>query len=210
MAFPFGTSQKIDVAYAIAQATRMTYVGELGWELMVPTEFAQSLYVAIMVAGKDFDIANAVYHALNSLRQEKAYRHWGHDITDEETPVEAGLSFSVDFTKASFNGKARLVAQKENGVTKRLVQFALEDEKYMLYHNEPIWRDDKIVGHLTSAMFGHTVGAACGMGYISQPEPVTAEFVKAGSYEIEVATVRVPARASLRGFYDPKSERVRM
>jgi len=209
-AFPFGTSQQIDVAYAIAQATRMTYVGELGWELMVPTEFAQGLYDAIMDVGKDFDIANAGYHALNSLRQEKAYRHWGHDITDEETPVEAGLRFAVDFKKESFNGKERLVQQKADGVNKRLVQFALEDENYMLYHNEPVWRDDAIVGYLTSAMYGHTVGAACGMGYVVQEQPISADFIKSGMYEIEVATVRVPARASLRGFYDPKSERVRM
>ena len=209
-AFPFGTSQKIDVAYTRAQATRMTFVGELGWELLVPTEFAQGLYDAVMDAGKDFDIANAGYHALNSLRQEKGYRHWGHDITDEETPVEAGLSFAVKLDKESFNGKARIAQQKADGVTKRLVQFALEDENYLLYHNEPIWRNDEIVGYITSGMFGHTIGAAVGMGYITQPEPVTAGFVKAGRYEIEVATKRVPARASLRPLYDPKSERVRM
>ena len=209
-AFPFGTSQLIDVAYTRAQATRMTYVGELGWELLVPTEFAQGLYDAIMDTGKEFDIANAGYHALNSLRQEKAYRHWGDDITDEETPVEAGLRFAVDFDKEAFNGKERLLRQKADGVPKRLVQFALEDENYLLYHNEPIWRDNEMVGYISSGMFGHTLGAAVGMGYVNQPEKVTADFVKSGSYEIEVATVRVPARASLRPFYDPKSERVKV
>ncbi|MBV7330913.1 FAD-dependent oxidoreductase [Chloroflexi bacterium TSY] len=208
-AFPFGTSQEIDVAYARARATRMTYVGELGWELLVPTEFAQGVYDAITDVGRDFDLMNAGYHAMNSLRQEKGYRHWGHDITDEDTPVEAGLRFAVKFEKERFNGRERLLQQKTDGVNKRLVQFALEDENYLLYHNEPVWRDNEMVGHITSAMFGHTIGAAVGMGYIHRPELITADFVKAGHYEIEVATVRVPARASLQPLYDPKSKRVK-
>lgn len=208
-AFPFATSQEIDVAYAKARATRMTYVGELGWELLVPTEFVQGVFDALLDAGKQYDLTLAGYHALNSLRQEKGYRHWGHDIGDEDTPVEAGLGFAVDFGKADFHGRERLLKQKTGGVKKRLVQFKLDDDQQLLYHNEPIWRDGVMVGHITSGMFGHTLGAAVGMGYVSHSDGVTAEFVNRGSYEIEVATVRVPARASLQPFYDPKSERVR-
>ena len=211
-AFPFGTCQEIDLGYARVKATRMTYVGELGWEINAPTEFAQHLYDAIMEAGADLGVVNAGYHAMSSLRIEKGYRHWGDDITDEETPIEAGLRFAVDFDKPTFNGRDVLLAQRENGVAKRLVQFALEDENYLLYHNEPIWRNGVMVGYITSGMFAHTIGSAIGMGYVKNGDegtPVTAKWVREGSYEIEIANVRVPARASMRSFYDPKSERIR-
>ena len=191
----------------------MTYVGELGWEITAPTEFAQGIYDALMEAGEEFGVVNAGYHAMNSLRIEKGYRHWGDDITDEDTPVEAGLRFAVDFSKEEFNGRERLLDQKENGVSKRLVQFVLEDENYLLYHNEPIWRDGEMVGYISSGMFGHTMGGAIGMGYVKvgdTGEKVTAKYIKAGSYEIKVAGVRVPARASLRPWYDPKSLRTKM
>ncbi|MEZ4515156.1 MAG: FAD-dependent oxidoreductase [Chloroflexota bacterium] len=210
-AFPFGTSQEIDLAYARVRATRMTYVGEMGWEINAPTEFAQGLYDAIMAAGEEFGVVNAGYHAMNSLRIEKGYRHWGDDMTDEDTPFEAGVGFAVALGKAGeLNGRSRLQQQKEQGVTKRLVQFALEDENFLLYHNEPIWRNGEMVGYIASGMFGHTIGAAIGLGYVKNGgEIVTADFVNNGRYEIEVANVRVPARASLRPFYDPKSERVK-
>lgn len=209
-AFPFGTSQEIDVAYAKARATRMTYVGELGWELLVPTEFVQGVFDALLDAGKAFDLTLAGFHALNSLRQEKGYRHWGHDIGDEDTPIEAGLGFAVKFDKAAFHGRERLLAQKQAGVNKRLVQFKLQDDQHLIYHNEPIWRNGVMVGHITSGIFGHTVGTAVGMGYVKHSGVVTADFIHSGSYEIEIATVRVPATASLQPFYDPKSERVKM
>lgn len=209
--FPFGTSQEIDVAYARVRATRMTYVGEMGWELNIPTEFTLGVYEALLEAGKEFDLVHAGYHAMNSLRIEKGYRHYGHDISDTDTPIEAGLGFAVKLEKESdFNGRERLMQQKRDGVRKRLVMFALEDDQPLLYHNEPIWRDDAIVGYITSGMFAHTIGAAVGMGYVNHSEPVTADFIKSGRFEIEVATKRIPARASLRPFYDPKSERVKM
>ena len=207
--FPFATSQEIDIAYAKARATRMTYVGELGWELLVPTEFVQGVFDALIDAGKAFDLKLAGYHALNSLRQEKGYRHWGHDIGIEDTPIEAGLGFAVKFDKAAFNGRERLLQQKNEGVKRRLVQFKLQDDQHLIYHNEPIWRNGVMVGHMTSGMFGHTLGAAVGMGYVKHSEVVTADFVNSGSYEIEIATVRVPAIASLQPFYDAKSERVK-
>lgn len=208
--FPFATSQEIDVAYAKARATRMTYVGELGWELLVPTEFVQGVFDALLDAGKAFDLTLAGFHALNSLRQERGYRHWGHDIGVEDTPMEAGLGFAVKFDKPAFNGRERLLQQKQEGVKKRLVQFKLQDDQHLIYHNEPIWRNGVMVGHITSGMFGHTVGAAAAMGYVTHSEAVTAEFINSGSYEIEIATVRVPAVASLSPFYDPKGERVKM
>ena len=208
-AFPFATSREMDIGYARVRASRITYVGELGWELYIPTEFAVPVYDRILAARPD--ITHAGFHAMNGLRLEKAYRHWGHDITDEDTPLESGLGFAVAWDKqGGFTGRDALLRQKETGIQKRLVQFALTDPAPLLYHNEPIWRDGKQVGYLTSGMYGHTVGSALGMGYVNNPEGVTADFIKSGSYEIEVAGVRYKATASLSSFYDPKSERVKM
>lgn len=209
--FPFGTSQEIELHYAKVRASRITYVGELGWELYIPTEFAALVYDQLIEKGADFGLRHAGYHALNSLRMEKGYRHWGHDITVDETPIEAGLSFAVSFDKNDgFIGREALLRQKEQGVKKRLVQFALEDCEPLIYHNEPIWRDNQIVGYLTSGMFGYTCGRSIGMGYVENEDGVTADFIRAGTYEIEIACERFTAQASLRPFYDPKSERVRM
>jgi 4-methylaminobutanoate oxidase (formaldehyde-forming) len=147
---------------------------------------------------------HAGYHALNSLRIERAYRHFGHDITDEDTPWEAGLGFAVKLDKpGGFIGREALVRQRETGVTKRLVQFQLRSPEPLLYHNEPIWRGDAIVGFVRSGMYAHTLGAAVGLGYVS------ADGIAADAYEIEVAGVRQAALASLRPLYDPKQERIR-
>jgi glycine cleavage system T protein len=204
---PYGFSREIDIGYARVRATRLSYVGELGWELYIPTEMAQHVFDVITQAGGAFDLKMTGYHALNSLRIEKAYRHWGHDIGDEDTPLEAGLGFAIAWDKPDgFIGRDALLRQRDQGVRKRLLQFQLSDASKMLYHNEPIWRDDAIVGHITSAMFGHTLGAAIGLGYVTlEPgdDPLT------GSYEIEVAGVRVPATATLRPFYDPMSARLK-
>ena len=211
-AFPFGTGREIEIGYAKALALRMTYVGELGWEIYLPAEFAQDIYDKIIDAGADHGLKLAGMHALNSLRLEKAYRHWGHDITDEDSPLEAGLGFAVKFDKkGGFIGRDALLKQKENKVLKRrLVQFALDDPQPLLYHNEPIWCGGKIVGDLTSGMYGHTIGTCLGMGYVSCEEGVSKEFLESNSFEIEVAGERYPARPSLTAFYDPKSKRVRM
>ena len=208
-AFPFASSQDIDFADAMLRAVRITYVGELGWELHIPTEFAQSIYDAIISVGKAFELQHCGYHALNSLRIEKGYRHWGHDMADEDTPLEAGLGFAVCFDKGAFLGSEALFGQKQYGVKKRLVQFALEDAKALLYHNEPIWRDNEIVGFVTSGMFGHTIGAAVGLGYVNHTDGITPEYIESGQYEIEVAGKRIPARASLQPIYDPKNERIK-
>jgi 4-methylaminobutanoate oxidase (formaldehyde-forming) len=165
-----------------------------------------------MEVGDEHGLKQAGMHALNSLRLEKAYRHWGHDIADEDTPLEAGLGFAVKFDKpGGFIGWDALLKQKENPVLKkRLVQFALEDPQPLLYHNEPVWYEGKIVGDLTSGMYGHTIGTCLGMGYINREEGVTADFLESANFEIEVAGERYPVRSSLKAFYDPKSERVRM
>ena len=208
--FPFATSQEIELGYAKVRASRITYVGELGWELYIPTEFATGVYDTIFAAGEAFSLQHCGMHAMNSLRMEKAYRHWGHDIADEDTPLEAGLSFAVAWDKpGGFFGKEAMLEQRENGVKKRLVQFALDDPEPLMYHNEPIWRNDEIVGYITSGMFGHAVGKSLGMGYVENEDGVDTAYVNEGTYEIEVACERFPATASLRPFYDPKSERVK-
>jgi len=210
-AFPFGTSRFIDLGYARVRASRITYVGELGYELYIPGEFAQSVYDVIVAAGAPCGLRLAGYHALDSLRMEKAYRHWGHDISDEDTPLEAGLGFAVAWDKpGGFLGREALLEQRTHGVRRRLVAFALERSDRLLYHNEPIWRDGELVGRISSGMFGHTVDAALGLGYVAdRGEPVSDAWVAAGHYEIEVAAERVPARGSLRAFYDPASRRVK-
>jgi 4-methylaminobutanoate oxidase (formaldehyde-forming) len=211
-AFPFATSRIIDLAYARVRATRITYVGELGWEIYIPTEFALSVYEAICAGGEKFGMRHAGYHAMNSLRMEKAYRHWGHDITDEDTPLEAGLGFAVSFAKPNgFIGRDALLRQKEVGLKRRLVVFSLGEPQPLLYHNEPIWRDGRLCGRITSGMYGHTIGAAIGLGYVEGEDGTNVDnaYIANGHFEIEVATRRWPATASLKPLYDPTNSRIR-
>ncbi len=210
-AFPFATSREIEIGYARVRASRITYVGELGWELYIPAEFSAYVFDKLMEAGAPFGLQLAGYHAMNSCRMEKAYRHWGHDIAIEDTPLEAGLGFCVAWDKpAGFIGQAELQAQRARGtLTKRLVQFRLEDPQQLLYHEEPIWLGDKIVGSVTSGMYGHRLEASLGMGYVNHPDGVTREWLEQNKFEIEVAWKRIPAVASLTPFYDPKSLRVK-
>ncbi len=212
-AFQFGTSRVIDLAYARVRASRVTYVGELGWELYITTEFATGVFDALIAAGPEFGLRHAGYHALNSLRMEKGYRHWGHDIGPDETPLEAGLGFVVAWDKPrGFIGRDALMRQKQTGVHQRLAQFALVDSDKLLLHDEPIVRDGVIVGRTTSGMFGHTLGTALGMGYVASPAGglIDRGYVLTGKYEIEIAGERVPAKVSLDPWYDPKSERVKL
>ncbi|MFM7337684.1 MAG: aminomethyltransferase family protein, partial [Actinomycetota bacterium] len=210
-AFAFGTSKIIDLAYARVRANRITYVGELGWEIYIPTEFAAGVFDAITAVGRDFGLRHCGYHALNSLRTEKGYRHWGHDVSPDDTPLEAGLGFVVAMNKRDgFIGRDALVKQKDAGLNKRMVQFSLADPERLLYHNEPIWRDGEIVGNITSGMYGHTIDASLGMGYVTNRSGlVDKTFVTDAKYEIEVAGERVAATAQLDPFYDPKSLRVK-
>jgi 4-methylaminobutanoate oxidase (formaldehyde-forming) len=210
-AFPFGTSREIEIGYAKLRASRITYVGELGWELYIPAEFALHVFDRIVEAGARHDLKLAGYHAMNSCRLEKAYRHWGHDIGIEDTPLEAGLGFAVAWDKpGGFIGRAALIKQREAGVPrKRLVQFKLEDDRALLYHEEPIWSGGRIVGSTTSGMYGHRLGASLGMGYVRAEEPITQAWLDAQRFELEIAWRRHPATAQLAPFYDPRSARVR-
>jgi len=211
-AFPFGTSQIIDLGYARVRASRITYVGELGWELYIPTECAPGVFDALMQAAPSVGGRLAGYHALNSLRMEKGYRHWGHDISDEDTPLQSGLGFAVAMKKpGGFIGLEALQAQKEAGLTRSLVQFALDDATPLLYHNEPIWRDGAIVGRISSGMFGHHLGKSLGMGYVEcQTQGEAPDAILQGKYEIEVAGVRYSAQPSLAPLYDPSSARIKV
>jgi 4-methylaminobutanoate oxidase (formaldehyde-forming) len=209
-AFPFATSRMIELGFALVRASRITYVGELGWELYVPTEFMQGVYDELVSAGAPHGLAHAGYHALNSLRIEKAYRHWGHDITDEDTPLEAGLGFAVKWDKpGGFIGREALLRQKQSGCLKRVVQFKLKSPEPLLYHNEPIWQGDSIVGFIRSGMYAHSLGAAVGLGYVTAPGGAVVESVGPDDYDIEIAGVRRQAEASLRPLYDPKNARIK-
>jgi len=208
--FPFATSREIELGYGIVRASRITFVGELGWELYIPTEFMQGVYDEIVAAGESLGLVHAGYHALNSLRMEKAYRHWSHDITDEDTPLEAGLEFVVKFDKAGgFIGRDALLRQRDQGVGRRLLQFRLLDREPLLYHNEPVWRDGELVGHVTSGAYGHTLGGCIGLGYVAVTPGSEPSSALEGRYEIEVACERYVAVASLQAMYDPGNIRIR-
>ena len=209
-AFGFANSREIELGYARVRASRITFVGELGWELYIPTEFAAGVYDEITAAGDALGLAHAGYHALDSLRIEKAYRHWSHDITDEDTPLEAGLGFTVKFDKpGGFIGRDALLRQREQGLQRRLLQFRLLDPEPLLYHNEPIRHRGRIVGHITSGSYGHTLGGSIGLGYVDTSQVQDIGELLEGGFEIEVAGVRVPAEASLRPMYDPDNRRIR-
>ena len=209
--FPFLTSQEVEIGYARVRAQRITYVGELGWELYMPTEFAAHVYETLVEAGRPLNLRPAGYHAMDSLRCEKGYRHWGHDITSIDTPVEAGLGFAVSWDKEiDFIGRAAVEAQRGKPLQKRMVLFKLLDAKPMMYHDEPIYRDDKRVGAISSAAYGHTLGASVGMGYVEYLGGVGKDYLESGFFEIDIAGQRIPAKASLRPFYDPTSGRVKV
>ena len=209
-AFPFLSAREIWLASAPVRAARVTYVGELGWELYVPTEFAGGVYDAVVEAGEDLGLRHAGYHAMDSLRVEKAYRSWGHDLGCEDTPLEAGLGFAVRLDKrAPFTGRDALLAQREKPLTRRLLVFVLDDPEPLLYHDEPIWRDGALVGRIASGAYGHTLGRSVGLGWVAHPEGVTEAFVTSGRWEIEIACERRRARAQQAPLYDPKSLRVR-
>jgi glycine cleavage system T protein len=210
-AHPFGTAREIEIGMGLARAHRVTYVGELGWELYVSTDQAAHVFEALEAAGAlvSGGLKLCGLHVLDSCRIEKGYRHFGHDITDEDHVLEAGLGFAVKTGKGDFIGREAVLRKREAGLARRMVQFKLRDASPMLYHNEAIVRDGKIVGPITSGNYGHHLGAAIGLGYVPCAGETT-EAVLASHYEIEVAGQRFAADASLVPMYDPKSERVRM
>lgn len=206
---PFGTWQEIEIGMGLARAHRVTYVGELGWELYVSTDQAAHVFEAIEEVGADLGLKLCGLHALDSCRIERAFRHFGHDITDEDHVLEAGLGFAVKTAKGEFIGRDAVLRKKEAGLARRMVQFRLTDPAPLLFHNEALVRDGKIVGTVTSGSYGHFLGGAIGMGYVPCAGESEVE-VLASSYEIEIAGERFAAEASLKPMYDPKAERVRM
>ncbi|MGH7704074.1 MAG: GcvT family protein [Gemmatimonadales bacterium] len=210
-AFPFGTVGEIGVAGAPVWALRVTYVGELGWELHIPTDFAVTVYEALMAAGADFGIANAGYRAIESLRLEKGYRAWGADIGPDHTPLEAGLGWAVKLAKGTpFQGREALEAQRGRPRVKMMCAFTVDDPDVVLLGRETIYRDEVRVGWLTSGGYGHTIGKAIGYGYVRNPDGVDRAYLLNGRFELEVATVPVPCTLHLGPLYDPKMERVKM
>ncbi|MBL7161689.1 MAG: FAD-dependent oxidoreductase [Anaerolineales bacterium] len=210
-AFPYMTAQNIDIGYALVQVMRVTFEGELGFELYVPSEFSAHVYEAVVEAGQDLGLRHAGFQALNSLRIEKAYREYGHDMDNLDTPLEAGLGFAVKFGKpGGFIGRDALLRQKESAILEdRMVLFLLDDPEPLLYGNEIIYRNGEIVGHLQTGSYGFTLGGAMGMGFVHHEGGATNQFINSGTYEIDIAGERYPAKASLRPMYDPKNERVR-
>ena len=207
-AFPYQTAREIELGLGLARAHRVSYVGELGWEIYVTADMATHAFETIWEAGEPLGLKPCGMHMMDCARIEKAFRHFGHDITSEDHVLEAGLGFAVGLHKPAFTGREAVLRKKEAGLDRRLMQFRLQDPGPLLYHNEPILRDGRIVGHLSSGAYGHFLGGAIGMGYV----PATGEAgpdLLSSRWEIDVAGTRVPAEASLRPLHDPKGERMR-
>ena len=210
-AFTFGTMKSVVIADVTCRALRMSYVGELGWELYVPVGQTEAVYSAVTEGGEPHGLRHAGFHAMNSLRLEAGYRHWGHDISDEDTPLEAGLGFAVAWDKpGGFVGREALLSQRDAPKSKRLIQFRIEDAELISYHDDPIFRDDIYVGRTTGGMWSHVENRCLTMAYVGNSEGVTQRWLDDGEWEIEIGTRRRPVTPSIRSFYDPRNQRVRM
>ncbi len=207
--FPFGTMKQVGISGCPVQALRITYVGELGWELHLPTEYAQTVYAALHEAGADHGLRNAGYRAIETLRLEKGYRAWSSDIGPDHTPEEAGLGWAVKLSSnIDFRGREAMQKQRDASVAKMLATFTCEGD-VILSGRETIYRDGQRCGWLSSGGYGHTLGQSIGMGYVRNAEGVTKDYVLSGSYELEVGTERVKAEVTMSPLYDPKMERVK-
>jgi glycine cleavage system aminomethyltransferase T/glycine/D-amino acid oxidase-like deaminating enzyme len=210
--FPFGSSREIDLGYSTVRATRITYVGELGWELYVPTEFATGVYGDLMAAGAALGVVNGGYYAIESMRLEKGYRAFGRELTPDYNPVEAGLLFACKLkTDISFLGREAVEKARAQGPQRRLVSLVLDDPAVMMWGSELVLRDGVACGQVTSAAWGEAVGGSVGLAYIRDPagDPVTAEFAREGCYQVNVGGELCPSTVHLRPPYDPAGERVR-
>ncbi|WP_113911395.1 GcvT family protein [Roseovarius dicentrarchi] len=205
---PFGTAQEIELGMGLARAHRVSYVGELGWEVYVSADMAGHAFEVLTEAGRAHGMKLCGMHAMDSCRIEKGFRHFGHDITCEDHVLEAGLGFAVKTDKPDFIGRDAVLRKRDAGLEARMVQFRLMDPEPLLYHNEPVLRDGQIVGYLSSGAYGHHLGGAIGMGYVPCPGESAAD-VLASSYEIDVAGRRVRADASLKPMYDPAGARAK-
>ena len=209
--FPFGTSREIEIGAAIVRASRITYVGELGWELYVPAESSLHVYERLVGCGGPHGLVHAGFHAMGACRIEKGYRHWGHDIGVEDTPLESGLAFTCAWDKpGGFRGRDALLRARDAGPPRRrLVQIRLDDDAVTMHHDEPILSGGRVVGRVTSAAYGHRVGASIGMGWLQLDEPITPAMLASGTFRIEVASHAIGARLQLAPLYDPSGARVR-
>ena len=205
---PFGTAQDIELGLGLARAHRVSYVGELGWELYVSSDMAAHAFETLHAAGQDMGLKLCGMHVMDCCRIEKGFRHFGHDITAEDHVLEAGLGFAVKTDKPAFIGRDAVLRKREEGLKTRMVQFKLTDPEPLLYHNEPILRDGTIVGYLSSGSYGHHLGGAIGMGYVPCQGQSVAD-VLASDYEIDVAGRRIKAEASLKPMYDPTGARTK-
>jgi 4-methylaminobutanoate oxidase (formaldehyde-forming) len=207
-ACPFGHAVEIEVGYAPARAARISYVGELGWELYVSSEFAAHVLDTLLDRPEPPRLCG--FHTLHSMRTESGFRHWGHDMSDEDDPLAAGLGFAVAKDK-DFLGRAAVDALRGQPRASRLVSLKLADPDPLLYHDEPILLDGRVVGRVTSGRYGHEVGAAVGLGWVTNADgkTVDADFLAKPGFEIEVAGTRVPASLALQPFVDPRHERMR-
>jgi 4-methylaminobutanoate oxidase (formaldehyde-forming) len=211
-AFPFATSRQISLGYATVRATRITYVGDLGWELYVPAEFAVGVYEDLMNAGAAFGVARGGYYTIESLRLEKGYRAFGRELTPSENPVEAGLLFACKLkTDIAFLGREAVEKAKAEGPRRKLVGFKVDSPEAMLWGGELILRDGAVAGQVTSAAWGETTGSCVGLAYVRAPDNsvINADWVNAGSYEVNVGGQLYPISVSLRALYDPTNERIR-
>lgn len=209
--FPFGTARRISVASCPVLALRVTYVGELGWELHMPTDVAVTVYEALMAAGAELGLVNAGYRAIETLRLEKGYRAWGSDIGPDHTPVEAGLAWACKMKSGlPFLGRDAVAAQLAGGVKKRLAAFTVDDPAVILLGRETIYRDGVRVGWLSSGGFGHTLGKPIGYGYVRDAAGVTKDWMMSGRYELEVASERVPCQIHAAALYDPSNARIKL
>ena len=210
-AFPFRTAREIEIGYAKVLCVRITYLGELGYELYIPSEQAAHVYDRIVEAGKKFDLRHAGLKALGSLRMEKGYRDYGHDMDNTEDPYEVGLGFCVDLKKSGgFIGKDALLARKAKGPLKRrLAQVLVKDPEPLLYHAEVVRRNGVNAGYVRSGSYGFSLGGAVGLFMIEADEPVTADYIANGKWEIEIAGKLYPAEVSLRPLFDPEMKRIK-
>lgn len=206
---PFGTAQEIEIGMGLARVHRVTYVGELGWEVYVSADQCAHVFETLAEAGQDVGLRLCGMHMMDTCRIEKGFRHFGHDITSEDHVLEAGLGFAVKTDKLDFIGRDAVLRKQDEGLSARMVQFRLTDPEPLLYHNEPVLRDGEIVGFLSSGAYGHALGGAMGMGYVPCKGETAAE-VSASEYEIDVAGTRVRAEVSLKPMYDPTGARAKV
>ena len=210
-AFPFRAAREIDVGYARALCIRITYLGELGYELFIPAEQATHVYDRLVEAGDAFGLKHAGLKALASLRMEKGYRDYGHDIDNTDSVLEAGLGFAVDLNKpGGFIGREAVLAKKAEGpLRRRLVQVLVKDPQPMMHHAEILHRNGRPAGYVRAASYGHTLGGAVGLAMIQADEPIDQAWLDRGRWEVDIAGTLYPAVTSLRPLYDPDMKRIK-